>query len=391
MKKIRIGVAGLGRAFTLMLPTFLLDDRVILVAAADPREAARQRFERDFRGRTYATVEELVGDGDVEVICVSTPHQMHARHTCLAAQAGKHVLVEKPMALNLDDCRLMIDSCEKAGVTLIVGHSHSFDKPFQKAREIIESGALGSVRMVHAMYYTDFLYRPRRPEELRTEDGGGVVFSQAAHQVDVLRYLVGAKVESVRAELGAWDPQRPTEGAYSGIIRFCNGVFASLTYSGFAHFDSDEYCNWIGEMGQRKAPLSYGAARKRLTTAGNPEEEARIKNESTYGGPTYVAPDLAGQENSGAWHQHFGAFIVSCDHGDIRPMPNEIRIYGDYEVKSMALEKPRIPRQEVIDELHQAIRLSQCPIHDGKWAKDTLETCLAILTSGNERREVFLG
>ena len=114
---------------------------------------------------------------------------MHAEHAISAARHGKHVLVEKPMALTLDDCTQMIDAAARAGVQLVVGHSHSFDAPIRRTREIIASGTFGAVRMIQALYYTDFLYRPRRPEELDTTRGGGVVWSQAAHQVDIVRLL----------------------------------------------------------------------------------------------------------------------------------------------------------------------------------------------------------
>ena len=109
-RKLRIGVAGLGRAFTVMLPTFVADPRVALVAAADPRPEARQRFAADFSAKSHRTVEELCADPDVEVVYVATPHQHHAAHAILAARAGKHVLVEKPMAVTLEDCAAMIEA-----------------------------------------------------------------------------------------------------------------------------------------------------------------------------------------------------------------------------------------------------------------------------------------
>ena len=90
-----------------------------------------------------------------------------------------------------------------AGVALVVGHSHSFDAPIARTRALIAGGEYGSLRMIHALNYTDWLYRPRRPEEL--SDGGGVMFNQAPHQVDVVRLLAGGRVKSVRAQTGAWD------------------------------------------------------------------------------------------------------------------------------------------------------------------------------------------
>src|SRR5437870_8404695 len=199
MKKLRIGVAGLGRAFTLMLPALSRDPRVELVAAADPRPEARSKFKADFQAKSFASAEELCKDPAIDVVYIATPHQFHAGQACLAASHGKHLLVEKPMALTLEDCRSMIDAAREARVALVVGHSHSFDRPILQARKIIEQGLVGKVRMITAFNFTDFLYRPRRPEELATELGGGVVFNQAAHHVDMLRLLGGGEVRSVRA------------------------------------------------------------------------------------------------------------------------------------------------------------------------------------------------
>src|ERR1019366_10524875 len=120
-RRLRMGIAGLGRAFTLMLPTLVADSLVELVAAADPRADATRRFAADFGVRTYDTVEALCADTDIELVYVATPHQHHAAHVATAAAHGKHVLVEKPMAITLAECRQMIAAIERAGVCLIVG------------------------------------------------------------------------------------------------------------------------------------------------------------------------------------------------------------------------------------------------------------------------------
>jgi len=393
-RRVRLGVAGLGRAFTLMLPALAGDSRVELVAAADPRPEATLRFAADFGARTYASVEALCGDPDVEAIYVATPHQDHAAHVALAATAGKHVLVEKPMAITLDECRRMIDAAERSGVHLIVGHSHSFDRPIVRTREMIASGAFGALRMIHAQYYTDFLYRPRRSEELDTARGGGVVFSQGAHQVDIVRLLGGGRVRAVRALTGAWDPRRPTEGAYAALLDFEDGVFASLVYSGYAHFDGDELCGGIGELGVPKDPARYGAARRSLQRVANAGEEAALKSARNYGGGDYVetTPGDARAEGDerALWHQHFGLVLASCERADLRPLPTGVMIYGDDEARLDSLPKPTVPRAEVIDELYAAVVDGRAPLHDGRWAMATLEVCLAMLRSAREGREVAL-
>ena len=124
---VRIGIVGLGRAFMLTLPAFRADKRVQLVAATEPREESRKAFEREFNGRAYTTVEELCRDPRVELVYVATPHELHSEHVLAAAAAGKHVLVEKPLAVSMADAQSMIDVCKQAGVMLLVGPSHSYD------------------------------------------------------------------------------------------------------------------------------------------------------------------------------------------------------------------------------------------------------------------------
>jgi len=180
-RMLRLGVAGLGRAFMLMLPTLMRHPRVRLTAACDTRAAARDCFARDFDAATYETIEALCADPDVNAVYIASPHQFHVEHVRVAAAHGKHILVEKPMALSIAECQAMIAAARQAGVYLVVGHSHSFDLPYLRTRALIDTGAFGAVRMIAALNYTDYLYRPRRPEELDTARGGGAVFSQAPH------------------------------------------------------------------------------------------------------------------------------------------------------------------------------------------------------------------
>lgn len=378
---IGLGVAGLGRAFVLMLPTFRNDPRVKLVAAAAPREESRDAFRAEFGGTGYATVEELAADPAVEAVYIATPHQMHADHVAAVAAAGKHILVDKPLAVTLDDADRMVGAAKAAGVHLIVGPSHSFDPPVLRARQIIDSGELGAVRMVHAFNYTDFLYRPRRPEELRTEEGGGVLFSQGIHQIDIVRLLCGGLARGVTAMTGAWDPERPTEGAYAALMDFASGAFANMTYSGYAHFDSDIWMDNVAELGGAKSPDSYGTARRAIRNL-SPEEEARLKSTRTYG---------AGSVPPSAQHnEHFGPIIVSCDRADLRLRPDGIEVFGDTERRQIDMPLTPAPRKTVIDALEAAVRLSVPPAQTGKWGRASLEVCHAILRSAESGQRIAL-
>jgi phthalate 4,5-cis-dihydrodiol dehydrogenase len=384
-RKLRLGAVGLGRAFSLMLPTLLRHPLLEVVAGADPRADAQAQFQKDFGGSGYAAIAELCDDPQVEAVYISTPHEMHASQVKYAAGKGKHILCEKPMALTVEDCMAMTQAARDAGVALVVGHSHSFDLPIVKTRELIASGQFGKLRMIHSLNYTDWLYRPRRPEEL--SDGGGVLFNQAPHQVDVARYLAGGDVKSVRALTGAWDGNRPATGAYSALLTFADGAFASLTYSGFAHFDSDEFMSWIGEGGQPKDGMRYGGARRALgATSG--AEEAAWKNSRIYGGANFSEPRSL--FNLELRHPHFGVVVASCDHADLRPTADGVMIYNDQEQHFETLPPPTVPRGEVIDEFYAAAVGGKPPLHDGAWATATMEVCLAMLESAQTQRDMTL-
>lgn len=383
--RLRLGVAGLGRAFTLMLPTLANDPRFQLVSATDPQALACAQFERDFGVRCVPSVEALCAHPEVEALYIATPHQLHVDHVEMAAAHGKHVLVEKPMALTLEDCTRMIEAVARAGTVMVVGHSHSFNAPILRAYRHIQSGAFGAVRMIHAMNYTDFLYRPRRPEELDTAQGGGVIFSQAAHQLDIVRLLGGGLVTHVMAHTGAWDPARPTEGAYSALLGFASGAFASVTYSGYGHFDSDQWMGHVGELGQPKHSADHGAARRRLATVSNAEQEAALKAARNYGAPQWAGGTAA---PAGLHHQHFGPLVVSCDRADLRPVPQGLWVDGDGASTLEPLPAPQIPRQEVMDEFFHAVRHRHPVLHSGEWARATTAVSLAILASARTGQAV---
>ena len=126
---IRLGVAGLGRGFMLMLPSLRRHPKVQLVAAADPRPEARATFVAEFGATTHETVEALCADPSVEAIYIASPHQFHVQHVRAAAAHGKHVMVEKPMALSVADCQAMIDAAAPAVQPLASSASSSAAAP----------------------------------------------------------------------------------------------------------------------------------------------------------------------------------------------------------------------------------------------------------------------
>ena len=383
---LSMGLVGLGRACTSMLPSLLAHPNVRIVAAADVRTEAREAFAADFDAAVYEQAEDLCRDPRVNALYIASPHQFHREHVLLAAQYGKHVIVEKPMALTLADCEVMNAATERSGIRLVVGHTHSFDPPILRMRELILGGQLGRVRLINTWNYTDFLYRPRRPEELDTALGGGIIFNQVPHQVDAVRLLGGGLCRSVRSMTGVWDSARRTEGAHATFLDFESGAAATIVYSGYDHFDSDEFHDWVGEGGRRSKP-EHGQSRAALAAIAGPE--AAAKAATGYGGPrrrSWLAP---GEER---WQPHFGTVVVSCERGDMRNAPRGVTVYSDggkYDVE-VPLGRATPDKGKVVDELCHALASERPNLHDGRWGEATLEVCLAILQSGQERREIPL-
>jgi phthalate 4,5-cis-dihydrodiol dehydrogenase len=190
----------------------------------------------------------------------------------------------------------------------------------------------------------------------------------------------------VRAFTGSWDERRPTEGAYNAQIEFGGGAFASLTYSGYGHFDTDEFNGWIGELGQQRDPNSYGGARALLSQAKTQDDETKLKDRRAY----CPSASDAFQGGKGLTHNHFGFIVVSCEHADLRPTSEGVFVYGDVERRLEKLDVPAVPRAEVVDELYAAVVMGQPPLHTGAWGLATLEVCLGILRSAETRQDVSL-
>jgi len=390
---LRLGIAGLGMAGAVMVRAAAAHPGVKLCAAADPHDAPRAAFARDFNARSYADIGELCGDPAVDIIYIATPHQFHADHAALAARSGKHIILEKPMALTLAECDAIIAAAERAKVHLIVGHTHAFDPVVRQMRRIVASGELGALGMIAAWNYTNFLYRPRRPEELDTALGGGILFNQVPHQIDMVRTIGGGRLRSVRAQVTKLDPVRPTEGSAVAFLEFEDGAAASLVYGGYDFFDSDELHFWVGERGAQKPPGQHGAARRALAAQKSDETRLRMERYS-YGAetPTLPSPASGGGKSGGSHQPHFGLMIVTCAGGEMRASADGLFVYDASGKREVALPKSAaMPgRSEVLDDMIAAIRTGQSPMQNGRWARANVEVMLAIQQSARERREIAL-
>lgn len=379
-------MAGLGVASTQILPPIAALPYIKITAAADLRGDALEKFRETYHGETFTSVEALCESPSVDAVYIATPSPLHAKHTLAAAERGKHVIVEKPMALSIAECDAMNEAAEKYGVKLLCGHTHSFDPPIRKIRAIVKSGELGSLCMINTWNYNEFMYRPRMKHELATSRG--VVLNQGPHHVDIVRLIGGGMVRSVRAMTGVWDKAREWEGSYTCYLEFEDGTPATLIYSGYGFFDTAELFSWTGEGGQYRDPKTNLDVRKKLREVRSAEEEEQLKEGMRFGG-------RRDGEFSHVWsgerkQPFFGFTVVSCAKGDIRQTPNGLYIYGETAQREIALAAGSRGREAEIEELYNAVIHERPVFHDGRWGTATLEVCLAMLESAQRRGEVML-
>ena len=376
---LQIGIAGLGTAGRAFIPAISADPRYQLAAIAEPVTEARTSVIAGRGLPGYATLQEMLEHPRLDAVYVATPTELHAEHVALICAAGKHVLVEKPMAVTLEQARMMIIAADKARVTLVVGHSHSYDLPIRRMREIIAGGTLGRVRMVNTWCYTDWIYRPRRPEELDIAKGGGVTFRQGAHQFDIIRLLCGGMARSVKARTFDWDPRRSAIGAHVAYLDFADGAAATAVYNGYGNFSSMDLCFDITEWGFARAPES-GTSSRRPRPDLTPQDELRAKQLRAVTAIPVDAP----------YQPFFGMTLVSCERGDIRQSPRGLFVYSEQEKVEIELASDYPPRALVLAEFHDAITGKTSALHDGRWGLANLEVCTAAIESSNSGREVVL-
>ena len=390
MARIRLGLAGVGIAALQVTDNLrALGNEIELTALADIRRDNMELFCERF-GKTVPmldSVEAMCMSPTVDAIWVATPNNLHAEHTIAAARAGKHVICEKPMAITLDQCKSMVEAVEKAGVKYVQGHSKIYDMPIRKMGEIIRGGSLGRVINIQTWNYNDWLVRALMPGEVDTEQGTGVVFRQGPHQIDMVRYLGGGKVRSVRASAGRHAPHFPRcEGNYTAFMEFENGVAATMVFDGYGYFDTAELTWGISESGRRLKNPDSTTPRYRPKGPVSAEEkyaQVRAGNPYGYGAGGGIDP------TSPPRMPFFGLTIVTCERGVIRQSPDGLYVYGESGREEIPCPSNRGRAAELI-ELHEAVTHHRPTLLDARWGMATAEVCMAILQSSRERREIML-
>lgn len=396
-RKLGLGFVGLGGAAVNMLPAIERSPFQI-VAAADIDPAIRSQFESDYPGtRAYGDVDALCADPRVDLVYIGTPTRLHSEHARAALERGKHVLIEKPMAVTLDDAEAMIATAERHGVLLGVNVKHSFEPRIQALRALARSGELGALRMIQNWRYVDWLYQPRTPEELTLGWGNGLLWRQGPHQFDIIRTLGGGMLRSVRGMTGVWDPARRVPGAYTTYFEFENGVFGTAVCCAYEHFDSRVLVSGFDPAAPFTDPERHGRARRDLRSHDAAWENAQAASERYGGGRKTKAKKAAPETGNGAaakkpgpasgWLMS-GPLIVSFERADVRLSPKGLIVDGDDKQWEIAVQGDG--RDNRLASFHESIVHGTPLPADGRWGKATQEMLVAVQQSAEQRKEIML-
>ncbi|MDF2650465.1 MAG: oxidoreductase, partial [Paenibacillus sp.] len=194
MSKIRFAVLGCGGISVSHVEGIISSPAAELTAVCDVYESSAKRFGEQY-GVPYETdYDKLLARNDVDVVCICTPSGLHAIQTIQAAQAGKHVICEKPLAIKKEDAERMIEACRQHGVKLASVLPRRLSPAAQYVKRLIEEGRLGKLSLCsgYGRYYRDQAYYDSAGWRGTWEmDGGGAMMNQGIHTIDLLQWLAG--------------------------------------------------------------------------------------------------------------------------------------------------------------------------------------------------------
>ena len=193
--------------------------------------------------KCYNTITDLLGDGDVDAVYVATPPHLHRQHTIQCAKAGKHVLCEKPMAVNAQECREMTKVCNDNKVKLAVAYYRRFYPKIRKIKEVLEEGALGRIGIVRMqntfLHNSPYSMPPREWSMVQEIGGGGCLVDAGSHRLDLLAYLMGGTTQ-VSAFTDTSASRYEVEDSASLIMKFENGARGLVNFNWNVRNETDD-------------------------------------------------------------------------------------------------------------------------------------------------------
>ncbi len=282
MKKLRWGLLSTARINKVLLPPLRASERNELTAVASRDTARAQAYAKERNiPRVFGSYEAMLADPDIDVIYNPLPNSLHAEWTIKAAQAGKHILCEKPLANTVEDVDAMTEAAKKAGVVLMEAFMYRHHPQTLKVKELVDSGAIGKLQVIHGAF--TFKIGDEDDVRLNASLGGGGIWDVGCYPISYARLIVGAEP----VEVFGWQVTGQASGVdetFAGQMRFPNNVYAQ--------FDSGlrtprrSYIELAGDEGTLSIPQPFQPYQneKIMLTRGDKEEVISIPGEDLYRG-----------------------------------------------------------------------------------------------------------
>jgi len=228
-EKVRMGFVGIGK-WSMMLANAAQQSARIEIAACYSRTISNMdAFTAKYGGIAVKSFEEMLGDDNIQALIVTVPHSQHSLHVIKALKNNKHVFVEKPMALTVEECKKMNQAAIETSRLLAVGHNNRRMKIYRKAMELIKEGKLGNLILAEACTTSDLGTRLTSKDWrwYRKESPAGPFTAHTIHQVDNLNYLVGP-IKSAMAFAGKNYGKSEMDDAIAAVLEFENGAIGYL-------------------------------------------------------------------------------------------------------------------------------------------------------------------
>jgi len=260
MGKVRIGLIGSQFVSTIHAESLKMVADAEIIAVASPTEEHVGSFAQRYNIPNYFTdYRKILEMDEIDMIILGLPNYLHAQAAIDAAKAGKHIVCEKPLCMNLMEADLMIETCKKENVKLMYAEELCFTPKYVRLKQLVDEGALGKVYMVKQSEKHD---GPHSPWFWDVEkSGGGVVFDMGCHAFEFFRWILGKpEVESVYADMGTYVHKEKTRGDDNSlvIVKFADGATCLAEESWAKKGGMDDRAEVYGSEGVAYANLLMG-------------------------------------------------------------------------------------------------------------------------------------
>ena len=229
MKKLRWGVIGAGGiADRRTIPGMMLAKNAELIAVMDINAEQVEKIRQKYGAkRGYTKEEDLLADPEVDAVYIATPIVLHAKQAKLAADYGKDILIEKPLAMTSDEGQAVIDYCERKGVKIAAGFMMRFGSHVMSMKKAIAEGKIGTVVSGYSQFTLWLPYEPGNWRQCKAKAGGGAMMDLSVHTIDLMEYITGMRVTEVASmneKIAFPEPQYDVEDTSTILMRMENGA-----------------------------------------------------------------------------------------------------------------------------------------------------------------------